>query len=1540
MRAFRALILVSALVSGCGDSVTDTSAPVPGAEVTAGDVGVDVASGDAPADQGPLGDLSPEVLDAGETGDTAIDIMDALPDIGDAVKDAEVDLPDVSVEDVVEPDAMVVIPPTACAQPSDCQAAIVAAGAYLGCVSANCVAGACVFNPGARVGLGCNDADICTEGDVCSADGRCAGQAVAACACDDDGDCNDEAVGDLCTSRYRCASGTCAPDPAFRLVCFVGSDSFCGVTSCQAATGKCARDVLNVGLACSVDDVCVVDSVCAGGFCGGVPKACGDGEDCTFDSCDPLSGDCRHTPLSGVACDDGDACTTVDTCAQGSCVGGEPAPCDDAIACTVDACDSQTGACIHDTGGCVCATSADCNDGKVCTVDECIAGACVHSADLGAACDDGKGCTVEDTCGVTGFCGGAPKVCDDGVGCTVDFCNAANGSCLIDASACECVTDFACDDGDQCTLDRCNTGTFACEHVVAVGAFCDDGSLCTGQDACQADGSCAGGVVDCGDGIACTLDLCDPATGCYPDYVDCPGCSDDGDCSAIEPDNLCIDTWVCDKSQLPFTCVPAAGAAVDCSGNATACSHDVCDTDSGLCVSVEEPATTPCGVDADPCTLQGFCAAGGLCNVPVLVCDDDDACTGDVCAAGACQHLALAGETLFVAESFGAGMPEGWTVTSTNPVVSWHVDPGTDVVGGEGGALTVAGPDGTYDYGGGATVLTLPPVWIHGQRVTLRFWADFVFAEAPVFEACFGSKDYLSVRVAVNGGGAQPVFCRAVPADGWSAYEVDLSAFRDRQVAVSLVFNANTEANAAAGVRLDDLRLEADNLCDDGLPCTLARCGAGGCVAGVVCDDANPCTIDGCAGATGACVFDPAVGLGCDDGNACTDDETCQSNGVCGAGVAVVCDDDESCTDDACVDGSCVFTPTTGAGCDDGDACTDQDECEAGECQGTAHDCDDGNVCTLDGCVAVAGEAVCSYTQISGVACDDGAVCTTDDQCLNGVCLGLSVECTCMADADCANHEPNNQCVGSWVCNAGECKPEPGSVVTCAASGNPCMPFRCNPTSGACDAVLADFGAACDDGDGCTLSDSCFGGLCVGGPSCDDGNPCTEGFCVSGACQQASVDDPGPPFVASFDGGLPASWSKTGSSPLVTWLATPAYDENGVGFGMLASGANGYDHGASSTVLESPVFVPRGASVQLTFWVWVDLAEQTGFFQQCVADGTNDFFRVSVVTPSGEAVGVWCSSNDTGGWVRPEVDLSAWSDVPVRLRFELFANATVNGPGFGAAIDEVEVMASTPCGGLTECGAFQCVAGACVQSATACDDEDPCTADSCDPVLGVCFNAPLDPCEVCQADVECTTGDACVVGFCDDGICIEAPVTHGVLVASQEFATTPQGELPVGWTKTTTDALWTWKVDGSEQLGLTNPGAGTYPAAAAAVTSEAFLVPVTGADLSYALDLLVGDDSCTTDRLTFAIDGVAQPALEECAATAGWVERLVDLTPWAGQSVTLSWEVAIGAGAAGDLAVALDKVRLRTNHLCDDGDACTALDRCTEGSCGGFPICK
>ena len=37
----------------------------------------------------------------------------------------------------------------------------------------------------------------------------------------------------------------------------------------------------------------------------------------------------------------------------------------------------------------------------------------------------------------------------------------------------------------------------------------------------------------------------------------------------------------------------------------------------------------------------------------------------------------------------------------------------------------------------------------------------------------------------------------------------------------------------------------------------------------------------------------------------------------------------------------------------------------------------------------------------------------------------------------------------------------------------------------------------CDDGDTCTLGDTCSEGACLAGPklNCDDGNPCTEDVC-------------------------------------------------------------------------------------------------------------------------------------------------------------------------------------------------------------------------------------------------------------------------------------------------------------------------------------------------------------------------------------------------------------------------------------------------------------
>lgn len=76
---------------------------------------------------------------------------------------------------------------------------------------------------------------------------------------------------------------------------------------------------------------------------------CDDADPCTDDACAPGVG-CTH-PHNTASCDDGDACTVGDTCAEGVCAAGGTASCDDGDPCTDDAC--------HPAGGCSHTLSAD-----------------------------------------------------------------------------------------------------------------------------------------------------------------------------------------------------------------------------------------------------------------------------------------------------------------------------------------------------------------------------------------------------------------------------------------------------------------------------------------------------------------------------------------------------------------------------------------------------------------------------------------------------------------------------------------------------------------------------------------------------------------------------------------------------------------------------------------------------------------------------------------------------------------------------------------------------------------------------------------------------------------------------------------------------------------------------------------------------------------------------------------------------------------------------------------------------------------------------
>jgi MYXO-CTERM domain-containing protein len=123
---------------------------------------------------------------------------------------------------------------------------------------------------------------------------------------------------------------------------------------------------------------------------------------------------------------------------------------------------------------------------------------------------------------------------------------------------------------------------------------------------------------DCDDGLACTVDNCNPITGACTARATPGCCVSDGDCD----DGLACTADACMRA-------PGAPTGV-CAGTPIA----------GCCV-----ADADCGeVDGDLCTVPSCNVVAGRCVEGPLSCDDGDPCTADACAAdGACTHAPIAG---------------------------------------------------------------------------------------------------------------------------------------------------------------------------------------------------------------------------------------------------------------------------------------------------------------------------------------------------------------------------------------------------------------------------------------------------------------------------------------------------------------------------------------------------------------------------------------------------------------------------------------------------------------------------------------------------------------------------------------------------------------------------------------------------------------------------------------------------------------------------------------------------------------------------------
>jgi hypothetical protein len=1011
--------------------------------------------------------------------------------------------------------------------------------------------------------LGCQSGTPvnCADGVACTADA--CNEATDSCAhtagnasCDDGLYCNGS---ETCHATLGCQGGT-GPDCDDGVSCTVDScdevadscahapdhdacdnDVFCdGLESCDPVSGcvdhadPCAPPTLcdepNARCVnCLTDANCNDGQFCNGmetcntttGFCvAGTPPSCDDGLACTMDSCSPASDSCVHSP-DHSECDDGLHCNGSELCdpAQG-CQPGTPVDCDDAVACTVDACDEFNNVCTHTPDAQSCDNGLFCDGPESCdpvlgcqdNPDPCPLNLCDEANDrcvdclTNANCDDGVFCNGAETCNVaTGHCvAGATPACSDGVPCTVDSCNPATDTCVNTASnaacsdgqycngvevchatlGCQAGTPPNCNDAVGCTVDSCNEATDSCRHQPS-DSLCADSAYCNGMEVCDPVNGCeAGAPPACDDAVSCTIDSCDESADACVFVPDNGACSDGLHCNGVES---------CDAVQ---GCL--AGSEPNCD-DAVGCTADTCNEATDSCDHAPSDVACDNGQfcdGAESCDLLNGCQAGTAPN-----CNDGVACTMDVCdeASDACVHSpnnAACDDQQFCngvelcdlvdgclsGSSPDCGDGVGCTIDSCDEATDSCVHSPNDLGCDDGqycnGAETCDPVDGCEP---GA-----PPNCDDGVACTLDSCDE-------AGDACVHTPDD---QVCDNGE-----FC-----DG----EETCDAQQGCQVALGSC-GQNLYCDETVNLCVECL---SDEHCVDEIFCNgVASCVDGVCMPGSPpnCDDGIPCTVDSCDAGSDSCVHAPND-FTCGDGVFCNGVEICSPTQGCITGTPPSCDDGLDCTVDACspASDSCVSTPDHDA-CSDGLYCNGEEVCSptTGCGPGIAPSCDDGVACTGDSCDEATDS--CVHTPTDAV-CNDGQYCNGVETCdaINGCQAGPSVSCddsvactvdTCNEGTDSCNHTPSNPaCSDGQFCNGAEvCHLTLGCQTGTPPNCNDsiaCTTDTCNEAKDLC--VHKPLSGVCSDGLYCNGQEVCTVGVgCQSGaaPNCNDGLACTADAC-------------------------------------------------------------------------------------------------------------------------------------------------------------------------------------------------------------------------------------------------------------------------------------------------------------------------------------------------------------------------------------------------------------------------------------------------------------
>jgi hypothetical protein len=423
-----------------------------------------------------------------------------------------------------------------------------------------------------------------------------------------------------------------------------------------------------------------------------------------------------------------------------------------------------------------------------------------------------------------------------------------------------------------------------------------------------------------------------------------------------------------------------------------------------------DPATSRCTLDSMRDPDGPFDPEAGVPDAGRFVpacdddadCDDEVACTANVCADGACQFLARHDQCQDeVACTTGVCTPTGCTQTTDDSQCADSISC-TDDACTTSGCTHTANDDRCTQFAGGACDVT----------------NDCQYPGCEVGTTCVALNDCQGTPTCdVDGTCVRPALCGAGP--------------------------------CCHGVCTG---------CDDGNPCTTDTCGATRCENEnntSACSDANPCTIgDQCSG--GGCrsgTFRP-----CGDGIECTFDPMCDpGTGMCPTPIDLTgtpCSNGDSCAGDTCSAGACIpntcgsdgggFDAGRDAGRDggrDGGRDAGHDAGREGGITDSGSGCticpDDGNPCTFAVCPSCIQQTMSGCTTCpGGFACGGGATCcgagmccSMGSTCCGGSCCSAGMVCNPLPVPHC---EPPSMCPGG--CPGGTCC-WTGSAYVCMDGG-------------------------------------------------------------------------------------------------------------------------------------------------------------------------------------------------------------------------------------------------------------------------------------------------------------------------------------------------------------------------------------------------------------------------------------------------------------------------------------------------------------------------